>query len=94
MKVGIVGAGAIGLWLAGRLSNSGTAVSLLARGKSLEAIQDSGVTVHAGENSLNARVEASDDAESLGPQDLLIFAVKGQGLQPQNLLADSLTAIH
>lgn len=80
MKVGIVGAGAIGLWLAGRLSNSGTAVSLLARGKSLEAIQDSGVTVHAGENSLNARVEASDDAESLGPQDLLIFAVKGQDL--------------
>ena len=80
MKVGIVGAGAIGLWLAGRLSNSGAAVSLLARGKSLETIQDSGVTVHAGENSLNARVKASDDAESLGPQDLLIFAVKGQDL--------------
>ena len=80
MKVGIVGAGAIGLWLAGRLANSGVEVSLLARGKTLEAIQGAGVTVHSGEGSLNARVQVSDDSASLGPQDLIIFAVKGQDL--------------
>ncbi len=32
MKIGIVGAGAIGLWLAGRLASAGSTISVLARG--------------------------------------------------------------
>ncbi|HCI88373.1 MAG TPA: hypothetical protein DHV53_06950, partial [Gammaproteobacteria bacterium] len=42
MNVGIVGAGAIGLWLAGRLAQAGINVSVLARGKNLEAIRAAG----------------------------------------------------
>ena len=80
MKVGIVGAGAIGLWLAGRLANSGNNVSVLARGKALEALTSSGVTVLSGEQKLNAPVFASDNPADFGHQDLVVFAVKGQDL--------------
>ena len=81
MNVGIVGAGAIGLWLAGRLAEAGINVSVLARGKNLEAIRAAGVTVCSGEDRLNARVQVSDDASALDIQDLVIFTVKGQDLR-------------
>ena len=80
MKVGIVGAGAIGLWLAGRLASAGAKVSVLARGKTLETLTDSGVTILSGDGQLNANVSASDRPADFGHQDLAIFAVKAQDL--------------
>jgi ketopantoate reductase len=45
MKVCIYGAGAIGGWIAGALASAGCAVSLVARGATLEALQQHGLRV-------------------------------------------------
>ena len=79
MNIGIIGAGAIGGWLAARLA-AHHPVSVLARGHSLQAIQADGISlVHNGRTSIS-RVTASDDAHELSVQDLLILSVKAQSL--------------
>ena len=77
MRIGIVGAGAIGGWLGALLARTGVEVSALARGATLEALTAKGWTLeHAGE-TITARVRASADPNLLGRQDLLIIALKG-----------------
>ncbi len=80
MKVCIFGAGAVGGCLAGRLSNSDAQISVVARGASLAAIRDNGITVHAPRSAMHARVTASDDPAALGPQDAVIVCVKAPAL--------------
>ena len=80
MKIGIVGAGAIGLWLAGRLASAGSTISVLARGQTLKTLVQSGVTVITTEGTRSAGVSASDRPADFEHQDLVIFAVKGQDL--------------
>ena len=80
MKIGIVGAGAIGLWLAGRLANAGSTISVLARGQTLKTLIQSGVTVITADGTHSAGVSASDRPADFEHQDLVIFAVKGQDL--------------
>jgi 2-dehydropantoate 2-reductase len=80
LKVCIFGAGAVGGCLAGRLSNSDAKISVLARGDSLAAIRDNGITVHAPHSEMHARVTASDDPAELGPQDAVIVCVKAPAL--------------
>src|SRR5262249_32353296 len=76
MKIGIYGAGAIGGHVAGRLARAGPEVSGVARGAPLAAIRaNGGARALAGER-LTARIAASDDADDLGPQDLVIVTVK------------------
>lgn len=81
----VVGAGAIGGWLAATLARAGRRVSLLARGPTLAALQSGGLQLHSGtaEAPRTERfdVSASADAASLGPQDLVIVAVKAPALQ-------------
>ena len=50
MKVGIVGAGSIGLWFAGRLADAGVDVSVLARGRTLSALTAGGVNVQSNDS--------------------------------------------
>jgi 2-dehydropantoate 2-reductase len=92
LKVCIVGAGAIGGLLGTRLALSGElAVSALARGATLSALRDHGWRLHEGEALLQAPASlASDDTTELGPQDVVILAVKAQSL---SALAPSLTAL-
>jgi 2-dehydropantoate 2-reductase len=80
VKVCIFGAGAVGGCLAGRLSNSDAQISVVARGASLAAIRDNGITVHAPRSAMHARVTASDDPAALGPQDAVIVCVKAPAL--------------
>ena len=80
MRIGIVGAGAIGTWLAARLAHAGHEVSVLARGETLAALKRDGARVRTGEKVLAAAVIASDDAAALGVQELLIVATKSQAL--------------
>jgi 2-dehydropantoate 2-reductase len=79
MRIGVIGAGAIGGWLGVRLARAGHEVSVLARGETLAAIRNSGWTLEAGE-VLSAMVRASDRASDLGVQDLLVIALKGHAL--------------
>ncbi|MDG2421470.1 MAG: 2-dehydropantoate 2-reductase [Gammaproteobacteria bacterium] len=80
MRVAIVGAGAIGLWVAGKLAKTDAEVSLLARGVTLKSVDERGVLIKSKGSELSERVSVSDDAKSFGPQDLVIFAVKSHDL--------------
>jgi len=84
LKVCIVGAGAIGGFLGTRLALSGgTEVAALARGTTLVALRDRGWRLEENGALTQAPVcLASDDPRELGPQDLVILAVKGPALPP------------
>ena len=82
MKICVVGAGAIGGFLGTHLALAGGAeVSALARGTTLVALRDHGWRLQEGDTLLQAPVAlAADDPRELGPQDLLIVAVKSPAL--------------
>lgn len=80
MRVTVVGAGAIGGFLACKLFAAGHEVSVVARGATLEAIREQGLQLHSGEDVLIARLQATSNPEELGAQDLVIFAVKAPAL--------------
>lgn len=82
MKVCIYGAGAVGGLIAAWLARSGQDVSVVARGRHLEAIRESGLRVReraSGKEEVH-RVKAQSDPARLGPQDCVIVAVKAQSL--------------
>ena len=82
MRIAIVGAGAIGGYLAARLILSGQPVTVIARGANLGAIRASGITLRMPDGTEEtARPElATDNAAEAGPHDVVIVAVKGQQL--------------
>lgn len=74
--VGIVGAGAIGGWIAAKLALAGHQVSIVARGATREAIERGGLMLSEQGESRSAPVTVSSDAAALGAQDVLVIAVK------------------
>jgi 2-dehydropantoate 2-reductase len=80
MKICIVGAGAIGGYFAARLAHSGQEVSMLARGKTLEALRAHGIRLSSEGKQFAERVRASDQAADLGVQDAVIFTVKAPSM--------------
>ncbi len=80
MNIGIIGAGAIGGFFAARLALAGNRVSVLARGATLAALCANGQRLESGGQSLTAPVLASDRAQDLGAQDVLVLAVKAPAL--------------
>ena len=80
MKIAVVGLGAVGGLMALRLAQAGHEVSALARGATLAAVREHGIRLQVGERLLQAPIEASDDAAALGPQDLVVVALKAQAL--------------
>lgn len=81
MKISIVGLGAIGGLLAARLAGAGHTVSALARGTTLAALREHGVRLRgAGGEETGQRIAASNSADDLGPQDLVVIALKGPAL--------------
>ncbi len=89
MKIAVVGLGAVGGLMAGRLAAAGFEVAALARGETLAALRERGLRVVMAGRETNPPIGASNDARELGPQDLVIVALKGpalgaavQGLQP------------
>ena len=84
-KICIYGAGAIGGWLGARLAAQGGAVSAVARGATLTALRTHGLRLReAGADGAVAErafaVQASDSPFDLGPQDLVIVAVKAPAM--------------
>jgi 2-dehydropantoate 2-reductase len=81
LKVCIVGLGAIGGWMAAHLQRAeGLSVSALARGDTLAAVRDRGLRLDSGGQTLQSPLRASADTAELGPQDLVILAVKGPAI--------------
>ncbi len=79
MKICIVGAGAIGGYLAVLLNKSGHEVSIVARGPHLAAIKKNGLKLIRSDCSLIAELEASDKFPD-HPQDFVFVTVKSSGL--------------
>jgi len=80
MKVCIYGAGAIGGWLGVKLARADCEVSVVARGATLEAIRTRGLRLHEDNETLEAPVRCSSSAAELGPQDLVVVAVKAPAM--------------
>jgi 2-dehydropantoate 2-reductase len=81
MKVCIVGAGAIGGFIGARLAAAGRAqVSAIARGATLQSLQRHGWRLNTATGLVQAPTHATADAADLGPQDLVVIAVKGPAL--------------
>jgi 2-dehydropantoate 2-reductase len=91
MRITVVGAGSVGGLMAYRLAVAGHAVSVIARGDHLAAIQNEGLRVIEGpdavlEGTANASVamHASDNpaviAQSSGAQDLMIISLKAHSI--------------
>ncbi len=88
MRICIVGAGAIGGLVGARLAAAGETVNVLARGATLEAITARGlVLIEPDGTELRAPVAAAAaDTRSLGPQDVVVLALKAHqlaGLAPE-----------
>ena len=80
-KVCIVGAGAIGGFIGARLAAAGQCeVSAVARGATLAALREHGWRLRSGDTLLQTPAQADADPQALGPQDVVIIAVKGTAL--------------
>lgn len=83
MKLCIFGAGAIGGYLAAHLAGvDGIELSLVARGAHLEAIRRDGLRLLSPQGERCVRVRATDNPAELGPQDLVLLALKSHQVTP------------
>ena len=80
MRIGIVGAGAIGGWIGVSLAAQGHEVSALARGETLAALRSGPWRLTRADRTLEASVRASDNATDLGVQDVVLIALKAPAL--------------
>lgn len=84
-KITIFGVGAIGGWIGARLAAQGLPVSAIARGRTLQALRSQGLRLAeaspAGpEVQATHAINATDDPRQLGPQDLVVVAVKAPAM--------------
>ena len=80
----VLGAGAIGGWIAAGFCRAGHDVSILARGSSLAALRKEGLVLLDGERREAFAVNASDDPHALPAADLLVLGLKAHDL-PANV---------
>jgi 2-dehydropantoate 2-reductase len=80
MKICIYGAGAIGGWIGAGLAQAGERLNVVARGATLEALQQDGLSLMRGDVRTRVPVNAVAEPESLGTQDLVVIAVKAPAL--------------
>ena len=94
----IVGAGAIGGWIGAGLARAGCRVSVLARGQTLAALRRDGLRLQIGPadapQTQTHTVHAGASARELGPQDLVVIAVKAPALRDVALQLAPLLAPH
>jgi 2-dehydropantoate 2-reductase len=77
MRIAIMGAGGVGGYVGARLAACGQDVVFIARGTHLAALRARGLQIASALGDLAlSPVEASDDPATLGPVELVIFAVK------------------
>jgi 2-dehydropantoate 2-reductase len=76
MHVTVIGAGAVGGWLAATLAKGGAEVALVARGATLDQVRAHGLTLLTGERRETYRLPAAERAQELPKPDAIILAVK------------------
>ncbi len=98
-KIAVVGLGAVGGAFAGLLGTLPPShkiqLSAIARGKALTTLQTQGLTwTDAAGQTHQVPLTASDDPADLGPQDVVIVAVKGPSLADVAPVVQQLLAPH
>ncbi len=83
MRIAVVGVGALGALLVARMARAGFSVSALEQGDQLQAIRHRGLTLlgTAEAEPVEVEVPASDRGEDLGPQDVVLLAVKAHQIE-------------
>jgi 2-dehydropantoate 2-reductase len=84
MKIGIVGAGAIGGLLGARLALAGEEVKLIARGPNLAALRSRGLRLRLEDGTLLEApgVRACEAMAEAGPQDFVLLTLKAHQVGP------------
>jgi 2-dehydropantoate 2-reductase len=77
MRIAAMAAGAVGAYFGGRLAKAGHDVFFIARGANLAALKKNGLTIESVHGDLHLpQVNATDDPKTVGPVDVVMFAVK------------------
>ncbi|HEY6326087.1 MAG TPA: 2-dehydropantoate 2-reductase [Candidatus Cybelea sp.] len=76
MRVAVVGAGAIGGFIAAALARAGAPVAIVARGAHLAAIRRDGLRVESDLGGFTVQLQAGDDLRELGAFDALLLTFK------------------
>lgn len=97
-RIAVYGAGAIGCLLAARLARAGCDVTLIARGQTLAALQQNGVSLTVQGETQTYALRATDQTAQVGPVDYVFLSVKQQALdeigeQLEPLLRDGGTVV-
>jgi 2-dehydropantoate 2-reductase len=103
-RVCVIGAGAIGGYFGVSLGQHHADVSVIARGATLEALRARGWVLQSGSRRIAVPVRAAAEARDLGPQDIVLIAVKAYAvcdvaplvaplLEPQTLVIPALNGV-
>ena len=77
MRIAAMAAGAVGGYFGARMAAAGHDVFFIARGANLEAIKKNGLKIESVHGDLHLpKPNATDDPKSVGPVDIVLFAVK------------------
>lgn len=76
MRVGVMGAGAVGTFFGVKLAQAGVAVTLVGRERHVAAIEADGLEFASGGRVDQVRIEASTSIEALRDVDVVLVAVK------------------
>jgi 2-dehydropantoate 2-reductase len=76
MKIACMAAGGVGGYFGARLQQAGHEVTFFARGRHLQALRASGLTIESGAGNANLKVRALENPSQAGVADVVLFAVK------------------
>ncbi|MFA1821477.1 ketopantoate reductase family protein [Virgibacillus oceani] len=76
MKIGVVGAGAVGSFFGAMLEEGGNEVTFLARGQHLRKMKEKGLTVKKEEDTFTLQSSFTDQLKDLADSQLILFCVK------------------
>lgn len=76
MKIVVIGAGAVGGYFGGKLTQAGFDVTFIARGKTLEAIKNKGLQIKSINGDFVVHPKVTDNINNLKNPDLIILGVK------------------
>jgi len=77
LRIAIMGSGGVGGYLGARLQRGGADVTFIARGAHLAAMRENGLTIESTHEPIRLpKVNATDDPRTIGPVDIVLFAVK------------------
>lgn len=95
MRIAIIGAGGVGGYFGARLQAAGSDVAFVARGAHLAALRERGLRVESPKGDLHlARVEATDNPETVGVVDAVLLTVKMYDLDDASRMLAPLIGRH